>query len=136
MQGSRGLRGSYPATRANWQGDKNRKTEGLNFANPSTPACEATTTVLVSADALARLAAEVCRLSPDWQRPERFFERRSDIAHELRLLARDAGRAPVPPRVAVKPQPPPSWLVPQPCRCRHRRRRQPGPRQLMFAFSR
>jgi hypothetical protein len=98
---------------------------------------EMTTTVLVSADALARLATDVRRLSPDWQRPERFYERRSDIVGKLRSLsrgaARDIGPKPyrsVPPRVAVKPQPPPRWLVPQPCRCRHRRRRQPDPRQL------
>jgi hypothetical protein len=41
---------------------------------------------------LVELARRVRRLSPDWTRPERFFERRSDIADELRHAARDAER--------------------------------------------
>ncbi len=38
---------------------------------------------------LAAIAARVSRLSPDWQNPERFYEQRSQLAHELRRLAAD-----------------------------------------------
>ena len=34
------------------------------------------------------LAEDVARLSPDYQLPERFFERRSELVHRLRQLAR------------------------------------------------
>jgi hypothetical protein len=35
------------------------------------------------------LAQQVRRLRPDWSNPERFFENRSEIEHQLRRLARD-----------------------------------------------
>ncbi|HQT89048.1 MAG TPA: hypothetical protein PK677_10920 [Acidiphilium sp.] len=38
---------------------------------------------------LAELAQRIGRLRPDWQNPERFFESRSEIAAELRRLARE-----------------------------------------------
>jgi hypothetical protein len=41
------------------------------------------------AERLRGLEARLRRLSPSWQRPERFFETRSAIAHELHLIARD-----------------------------------------------
>jgi hypothetical protein len=37
---------------------------------------------------LAEIAQRVARLHPNWQQPERFFELRSDIVHDLRRLAR------------------------------------------------
>jgi hypothetical protein len=36
---------------------------------------------------LEALADQVRRLVPDWNRPERFYERRSGLAGELRQLA-------------------------------------------------
>lgn len=39
------------------------------------------------AERLAEVARALGRLSPDWQRPERFFERRSELAAEIRRLA-------------------------------------------------
>lgn len=46
------------------------------------------------AERLADIAHQVARLSIDRRNPERFFEDRSEIAHELRKLARaaEAGR--------------------------------------------
>lgn len=44
------------------------------------------------ADRLEDLAAQVRRLSPDWCQPERFYEKRSDIAAELAEVARAAER--------------------------------------------
>lgn len=41
-----------------------------------------------SAQAIRQLARQLGRLSPDWQNPERFFERRDEIERELRQLAR------------------------------------------------
>lgn len=41
---------------------------------------------------LREIARQVARLSPDWTMPERFYERRSDLVHELRKLARTVGR--------------------------------------------
>lgn len=40
-------------------------------------------------DTLRDLAWEVGRLRPDWRNPQRFFENRSEIEHQLRRLARD-----------------------------------------------
>jgi hypothetical protein len=37
---------------------------------------------------IRRLASDLARLSPDWRCPETFFERRSEIEHALRRLAR------------------------------------------------
>lgn len=34
-------------------------------------------------------ARRIGRLSPDWSNPERYFENRSEIEHELKRLARD-----------------------------------------------
>lgn len=42
------------------------------------------------AERLTELANQVRRLSPDWTRPERFYERRSEIAGELRRVAAEA----------------------------------------------
>lgn len=42
-----------------------------------------------AADALRDNAHDVARLSPDWNNPQRFFETRSEIEHQLRRLARD-----------------------------------------------
>ncbi|MGC8476309.1 MAG: hypothetical protein ACP5NP_08145 [Acetobacteraceae bacterium] len=39
---------------------------------------------------LAEIAEAVRRLSPDWCNPERFYERRSEIAGELRRVAAEA----------------------------------------------
>ena len=41
-------------------------------------------------DRLRDLAEQVRRLVPDWNRPERFYERRSDLAGELRRIAAEA----------------------------------------------
>ena len=40
------------------------------------------------AEALLKLAERVRWLLPNWQRPERFFEARDELAAELRRLAR------------------------------------------------
>jgi|YelNatPaOPRAMG01_1025707.scaffolds.fasta_scaffold171304_2 hypothetical protein len=40
------------------------------------------------AERLAELARAIGRLSPDWQRPERFFEMRSELAAQARKIAR------------------------------------------------
>ncbi len=47
---------------------------------------------------LRDLAGRLLRLRPDWQRPERYFEARSDLAAELRHMAAEAeprGRTPM-----------------------------------------
>lgn len=36
---------------------------------------------------LRDLAREVGRLRPDWQNPERYFERRDEVRHRLHRLA-------------------------------------------------
>ncbi|MBV2148530.1 MULTISPECIES: hypothetical protein [Sphingobium] len=43
---------------------------------------------------LRSLAREVGRLHPDWQNPERYFERRDELRREIAALATDmeAGR--------------------------------------------
>ncbi len=41
------------------------------------------------AQAIRDLAHDVARLSPNWRNPQRFFEDRSEIEHQLRRLARD-----------------------------------------------
>lgn len=41
------------------------------------------------AEELRDLASAIARLSPNWCDPERFFERRSEIAGRLRDLARE-----------------------------------------------
>ena len=38
-------------------------------------------------EVIAAIACRVARLRPDWQRPERFFEERSELAEALRRLA-------------------------------------------------
>ena len=38
---------------------------------------------------LRDLARRVGRLQPDWRNPERFFENRSDLEHDLRRLAKE-----------------------------------------------
>jgi len=48
--------------------------------------------LLGTARRLAELADEVRRLLPDWHRPERFYERRSEIAGRLAELAREERR--------------------------------------------
>jgi len=45
------------------------------------------------ADRLEDLAAQVRRLSPDWCQPERFYEKRSDIAGEIADIAHVAERS-------------------------------------------
>lgn len=45
--------------------------------------------VTVPADQLARLAARVARLAPSHRDPERFHEEKSEIAADLRRLARE-----------------------------------------------
>ena len=50
------------------------------------------TAALPAAD-LDRLADAVARLHQGHRDPERFYEQRSEIAHELRKLARTLGRA-------------------------------------------
>lgn len=44
------------------------------------------------ADRLVELARQVERLSPSHRKPEGFFEDRSEIAHELRQVARQVAR--------------------------------------------
>lgn len=39
------------------------------------------------AERLGEIARALGRLSPDWARPERFYERRSELAAEIRRLA-------------------------------------------------
>jgi hypothetical protein len=55
-----------------------------------------------AAEALEALAGRVARLRPCWQQPAAFFEARSDLAAELRQLARqiaqEARVAPVSPK--------------------------------------
>ena len=49
---------------------------------------------MTAARTARQIAAEVSRLSPDWRSPETYFERRSEIEHLLRRLARELeGRA-------------------------------------------
>lgn len=40
---------------------------------------------------LDQLAHDIGRLRPDWQRPERFFERRDQLRREVRSIATDIG---------------------------------------------
>jgi hypothetical protein len=47
-----------------------------------------------AAELLDRLAGRVARLRPCWQNPAAFFEERSDIAAELRQLARQIAQEP------------------------------------------
>lgn len=42
-----------------------------------------------SAEIVRDIAHDVARLRPDWNNPQRFFETRSEIEHQLRRLARD-----------------------------------------------
>lgn len=42
------------------------------------------------ADRLAQLARRIGRLRPDWQNPERFFEERSELEHEVRQIEKEA----------------------------------------------
>lgn len=42
---------------------------------------------LTTASRLRALAREVGRLHPDWQQPERYFERRDELRRELHRLA-------------------------------------------------
>lgn len=44
---------------------------------------------LSTASRLRSLAREVGRLHPDWQNPERYFERRDELEKALRLIAND-----------------------------------------------
>ncbi len=50
---------------------------------------------LASPDTLASLAQRVVRLCPDHRNPERFHEDKSEIAAELRRLARLMGMTPL-----------------------------------------
>jgi hypothetical protein len=43
---------------------------------------------MTAARTAMQLARDLARLSPDWRRPEIFFERRSEIEQALRRLAR------------------------------------------------
>jgi len=52
------------------------------------PAWHAAGGNLEPAKRLVELARQIGRLSPDWQRPERFFEMRSELAAEARQIAR------------------------------------------------
>lgn len=45
-----------------------------------------------TASRLRSLAREVGRLHPDWQNPERYFERRDELEKALRLIANDLTR--------------------------------------------
>lgn len=45
-----------------------------------------------TAERLQRLSRRVGRLRPDWQNPEAFFEERSELERELRLVARQVSR--------------------------------------------
>jgi hypothetical protein len=40
------------------------------------------------AERLVELSRQIARLSPDWTRPDRFYEIRSELAAEARRLAR------------------------------------------------
>jgi hypothetical protein len=44
------------------------------------------------ADRLDDLAGRIGRLCPDWQQPERYFERRSELQNEARRMARELGK--------------------------------------------
>jgi hypothetical protein len=61
------------------------------------------------------LAQRVGRLRPSWEHPERFFEDRSELAHELRRLARqgipEAAAAPPGPTARGNDTSPP-WSAP------------------------
>jgi hypothetical protein len=60
-----------------------------------------------TSDELAKLAAEVRRLRPDWRDAEAFYEQRSEICGALMRLARRFAHEPVPVRSPVqvpKPQ--------------------------------
>jgi hypothetical protein len=71
---------------------------------------------------LVEIAQALGRLSPDWTRPERFFERRSDLVGRLRALARVSDGVPWPPRPrslieqAMAPLPPRVRVVMLPIR--------------------
>lgn len=43
-------------------------------------------------DRLQALSRRVGRLSPNWRNPEAYFEERSEIERELRLVAREVAR--------------------------------------------
>ncbi|AHE55898.1 hypothetical protein [Sphingomonas sanxanigenens] len=40
-------------------------------------------------DRIREIADRLGRLRPDWRNPERFFENRSDLEHDLRRLAKE-----------------------------------------------
>jgi hypothetical protein len=50
-----------------------------------------------TADRLIGLAREVTRLGPDRRDPERFHLEKATIVAELRVLARETGKVPLPP---------------------------------------
>ncbi|MBO9579863.1 MAG: hypothetical protein J7498_03135 [Sphingobium sp.] len=43
------------------------------------------------ADRALNVAQRLGRLSPDWQNPERYFERRDELRREMLALARQIG---------------------------------------------
>lgn len=45
-------------------------------------------TRLPPASMAREIARDLCRLSPDWRDPERYFANRDELAHALRRLAR------------------------------------------------
>jgi len=55
---------------------------------PNVPPWRATGGDREPAERLADLAAAIGRLAPDWRQPERYYERRSELAEEARRLAR------------------------------------------------
>ena len=55
---------------------------------PNVPAWRGTGGECGPAERLADLAAAIGRLAPDWRQPERYYERRSELAEEARRLAR------------------------------------------------
>ena len=60
--------------------------------NPATGHDSAINPEQTAVEAITAVARRVARLRPDWQRPERFFEERSDLAEALRRLARTMGK--------------------------------------------
>ncbi|WP_171899193.1 hypothetical protein [Sphingobium sp. RAC03] len=44
-------------------------------------------------DRARSIARDIGRLHPDWQNPERYFERRDDLRRQLQQLARAIERA-------------------------------------------
>ena len=55
---------------------------------PCVPAWRGTGGEREPAERLAELARQIGRLAPDWRDPERYYERRSELAEEARRLAR------------------------------------------------